>query len=176
MAATVVVKQATGSGPTLTTITNLRFKTADDPSGTDTTYPLVRPSAGSNYSYVVWLLLSASTTPAGTINNVKFYTDGTLFTDSSLVGVLRVKGITTASYTQAAGTPGTSGTLSAAVYTSGADWNGWTSGSPLSVSGSITNPSTGTISDYVALQAIVTTDQEIKTETAETLTWRYDET
>lgn len=175
MAATVVVKQATGSGPTLTTITNLRWKSADDPSGSDTTYPLVKPSAGNNYSYVAWVLLSASTTPAGTINNIKFFSDGV--DSAAFTGIWDgVKGITTATYTQATGTPGTSGDLSAAVYTSGTGIGSWTTGSPLSVTGSITNPSTGTISDYVATQVRLSTTAVAGTVAAETLTWRYDET
>lgn len=172
MAATISVKQATGSGPSAATITNLRFKTADDSSGTDTTYPLVKPSSGTNYSYVAWIYLNADTSPASTINNLKFYTDGT---NSYGTGVT-VKGITTATYTQATGTSGTSGDLSSTVYTSGTDVFSYTSASPLAVTGSISNPSTGKISNYVAMQMALATTVSAGTLSAETFTWRYDET
>ena len=172
MAATISVKQGTGATPTNTTITNLRLKTADDPSGTDTTYPLVKPSAGTNYSYVAWLRLNADTTPTGTINNVKIFTDGT----SGYGTGVTLKGITTATYAQATGTQGTSGDLSSTVYTSGTDMFTYTTSAPLAVTGSLTNPSTGIISNYVAMQMALATTVVAGTLTAETFTWRYDET
>lgn len=172
MAATVSVKQATGSGPTNTTITNLRFKTADDSSGSDTTYPLVKPSSGTNYSYVAWVFLNADSTPTGTMNNVKFYTDGT---NSYGTGVT-VKGIQTGTYAQATGTSGTSGDLSSTVYTSGTDMFTYTSASPLSVTGSLSNPSTGKVANYVAMQMALSTSVSAGTLSAETFTFRWDET
>lgn len=171
MAATVSVKQATGAGPTNTTITNLRFKTADDSSGTDTTYPLIKPTSGTNYSYVAWVRLNADTTPTTSISNVKFYTDGT----SNYGTGVTVKGITTASYSQATGTQGTTGDLSSTVYTSGTDIFTYTSASPLSVTGTISNPSTGIITNYVAMQMALSTSVSAGTLSAETFTWRYDE-
>lgn len=169
MAATVSVKQATGSGPTNTTITNLRFCTVD--AANDTTNPLVKPSSGTNYSYVAWVRINADTTPTGTINNVKFYTDGA---NGYGTGVT-VKGITTASYAQATGTAGTSGDLSSTVYTSGTDIFTYTSASPLSVTGTLSNPSTGIISNYVAMQVALSTSVTAGTPSAETFTFRYDE-
>lgn len=172
MAATTEIRQYTGSGPSGAAITNLRHKTDDNSSGTDTTYPLVKPSSGTNYGYIATLALACTTAPAGTINNVKFYTDGT---NSYGTGVT-VKGITTSSYAQATGTQGTSGDLSSSVYTAGADIFGWTSGSPLSVAGSLSNPSTGKISDYVRMQMALSTSVTPGTTAGETLTFRYDET
>lgn len=171
MAATVSVKEATSTGPTNTTVTNVRFCTADVSNDT-TTYPLVKPSSGTNYSYVKWLRLNADTSPTGTINNVKFYTDGA---NGFGTGVT-VKGITTATYSQATGTSGTTGDLSSTVYTSGTDVFTYTSASPLSVTGTITNPSTGIITNYVAMQMALSTSVSAGTLTAETFTWRYDET
>jgi hypothetical protein len=46
----------------------------------------------------------------------------------------------------------------------------------LSVTGSITNPSTGKISQFVVIQARLSTSAVAGTLTAETITWRYDET
>lgn len=174
MAATVVIKQWTGSGPTVTTVTNARYKTADDPSGTDTTYPCVKPASGTNYSYVNTLVPYASVAPTGTINNLKFYTDG-----SSGFGTgVTTKGIPLAqgSYTQAAGTQGTSGTLSAAVYTSGTDLFTYTSGSPLSLSGSLTSTTGSGTFQLLQSQVALSTSVAAGTPSAETYTWRYDET
>jgi hypothetical protein len=167
-AATVSVQQVTGSGPTLTSITNLRFNT-DDTANPGTANPLVKPAAGTNYSYEKTVYLNADTSPSGTINNVKLYSDGsigwtgcTLFVGSS------------GSYVQATGTPGTTGTQDTTIAT--ANIQNYTSGSPKSLTGSITNPSTGRISDYVKMQTAVSTSAVAGTLPSETLTFQYDET
>lgn len=174
MAATVVIKQWTGSGPTVTTITNLRYKTADDSSGTDTTYPLVKPSSGTNYSYVATVVPYASVAPTGTINNVKYYSDGsnTYGTGVTLKGIALAQG----SYTQATGTQGTSGDLSAAVYTSGTDVFTYSTGSPLSVTGSLVSTTGSGTFQLVQTQMALSTSVSAGTLTAETFTFRYDET
>lgn len=167
MAATVVVKQSTGAGPTNTTITNLRFNT-DDTANPGTTNPMVKPSAGTNRSFFKTVYLNADTSPTGTINNVKFYCDGTIgWTGCTLyVG-------TTGSYTQATGTDGTTGDDSSVAT---ADIESFTSGTPKSVTGSIDNPSTGKITDYVVMQVDLTTSATAGTLSTETLTFQYDET
>lgn len=167
MAATVSVKQAVGAGPTVTSITNLRFNT-DDTVNPGTTNPLVRPAAGTNYSYTKWVYLNADTTPSNAINNVKIYCDGAIgWTGCTLkIGA-------SGTYTQAAGTPGTTGNVSTLATT---DIQRYTSGSPKALSGSISNPSTGRISDYVAMQVSVTNSAVAGTLAAETLTFQYDET
>jgi hypothetical protein len=167
MAATVVVKQVVGSGPTATTITNLRLNT-DDTVNPGTTNPLVKPSASVNRSYWKTVYLNADTSPSGTINNVKLYADGAIgWTGCTLyVG-------STGTYTEATGTPGTTGTDSAVATADIADF---TSVAPKQLTGSISNPSTGRISDYVVLQVDLTTSAEVGTLAQETLTFQYDET
>ena len=167
MAATIVVKQSVGAGPSDTTITNLRFNT-DDTVNPGTTNPMVKPAAGTNRSYFKTVYLNADDSPSGTINNVKLYSDGTIgWTGCTLyVG-------TTGSYTQASGTPGTTGDDSAVAT---ADIAGFTSGSPKSVTGTITNPATGKITDYVVMQVDLSTSAVAGTLAAETLTFQYDET
>ena len=169
MAATTAVYQYTGSGPTGTSITNLRYKTADDSSGTDTTYPLVKPSSGTNYSYVAWVALYVSVAPSTSITNIKWYSDGGGFGTG-----VTVKGIMTNTYAQATGTQGTSGDLSSTVYTSGTDMFTYTSASPLSVTSAATT-GTGRYSYYVASQMALSTSVSAGTLTAETLTFRFDE-
>lgn len=167
MAATVSVKQAVSSGPTVQTITNCRFNT-DDTIDPGTTNPLVKPSAGTNRSYWKTVYLNADTTPSGTINNVKIYCDGTIgWTGCTLfIG-------STGTYTQATGTPGTTGNDSSVAT---ANIQDFTSGAPKQLTGSIDNPSTGKISDYVVMQVDLSTSAVAGTLAAETLTFQYDET
>jgi hypothetical protein len=167
MAATVSVKQCTGAGPDATTITNLRFNT-DDTVNPGTSNPLVKPAAGTNYSYWKTVYLNADTSPSGTINNVKIYCDGAIgWTGCTLfIG-------TTGTYTQATGTPGTTGDDSSVAT---ANIQSYTSGAPKSVTGTISNPSTGKITDYVVMQVDLSTSAEAGTLAQETITWVYDET
>lgn len=176
MAAVTKVYQYTGSGPTATNLTdnesgNLRYKTADDFDGQDTTYKVVKPGSGTNYSYVAWTALYVTTAPTGTITNIKFFTDGGGFGTG-----VTVKGIQTNTYAQATGTAGTTGDLSSTVYTSGTDLFTYTTGSPLSVTSAATSGSNARYSYYVASQMALSTSVSAGTLTAETYTWRWDET
>src|SRR2546428_6255428 len=94
---------------------NQRMTTADEnASGSPTTNPVPIPSAGSvNRSFWQNTNLYILTTPAGTINNVKWYTDGA---NSFGTGVT-CSGSNTGSYIQATGTVGTTGNNMAATYT-----------------------------------------------------------
>src|SRR3990167_6106530 len=167
MAATVSVKQSVGAGPTDTTSTNLRFNT-DDTINPGTVNPMVKPAAGVNRSYWKTVYLNADTTPTGTINNVKIYSDGTIgWTGCTLYGG------STGTYTQATGTPGTTGTDSSVAT---ANMANWTSAAKKSLTGTISNPSTGKITDYVVMQVDVSTSAVAGTLAAETITFEYDET
>lgn len=167
MSATVSVKEVNGaSAGTPVTVTNSRFCTTDDDNPL-LTYPLIKPAAGSNYSYKKSLYLNADTAPAGTINNIKFFCDG----DIGWTGVV-VKGKVADAYTQATGTPATTGDELADAT----DIESYTSASPLSLTGSIDNPDTGKISQYLELQAVIGTGAGAGALTPETCTFRYDET
>lgn len=167
MSATTSIKQVVGAGAgTATTITNLRHNT-DDTVNPGTTNPLVKPNSGTNYGFWKTVYLNADTAPSGVINNVRFFSDGTI----GWTGVTLYGGTTTA-YTEATGTAGTTGDLSGTATT---DISTYTSGSPLAVAGSIT-AATGAISAYVVLQARVSTAAVAGTLAAETTTFRYDET
>lgn len=142
---------------------SIRFKLADNDT-VDANNPIPVPAAGTNYSYLKNWRLSASTTPANTINNLKFYTDGSNGYGTGVA--LNVK--TSATYVDpvANGTTVLSGTTDAFTYTSG---------SPLSVAGSISNPSTGDFGDYVVMQMAVGTTAVQGTTGSESLTMSYDE-
>jgi hypothetical protein len=156
-----------GATPVSTTITNSRLCTTDAHNpGTDN--PLVKPDpAGTNYSFKKTLFLNADTSPTGTINNIKFFTDGTI----GWTGVV-VEGAVADAYTEPEGDVGTSGD-DASLNT---DIATYTSASPLAMTGSIANPDTGKVSQYLELQAVISDTAVAGALAAETCTFRYDET
>jgi hypothetical protein len=169
--ATVSVKERNGSGPTDTTVTTATFS-ASDVAAPGTANPLVKPASGSNYAYWKSLFLNADTTPGVAINNVKWYTDGAI----GWTGVV-LKAATRATYTQATGTLGTTGNeAGAALSVTMVDASTYVVGAPLALSGSIANPSTGKISDFLILQTVIGTSAVAGSLAAETSTWQWDET
>ena len=176
MAATVLIRRLTGAGPTATDITsiNTRANAYDTHSTADTTSPIQIPAAGTNYSYWVVTRLDCTVAPTTAINNIKWYTDG-----SNGMGTgVTVKVNTATGYVQATGTTGVTGTqLTTGNYATLAgaptDAFAYTSGSPLSVTGSTST--TGQFGDRVVYQVEVGTTATPGATSAETFTWRYDE-
>jgi len=169
MGATLSVKEVNGATPgTPNTITTMIMCTKDvyNPG---TSYPIPIIAGQTTRSYWKSIYLNADTTPDGTINNIKFYCDGDL---TGWTGITCYVG-TTDTYTQVTGTEGETGDDSTVATN---NITSYTASSPLSVSGSITNPNTGKISDYVVIQVDVDGDSAEITSHEETFTWRYDET
>ena len=166
MAATMSVKEVNGGAtPVASTITNVRFCTTDNHNpGTD--YPCVKPAAGSNYSFKKTIYLNADTSPSSIINNVKFFCDGTIEWTGVTIEVAAAD-----SYTEPTGTEGTTGDDASLNN----DITTYTSASPLSLTGSISNPDTGKISQYLELQAVISADAVAGALAAETLSFRFDE-
>jgi len=112
------------------------------------------------------------------INNIKWYTDG-----SNTMGTGVSLNVASASaYKQASGTTGTTGdVLASSFYTSNlspttaSDAFAKTSGSPVSVNGSI-GAVTGDFGDFVVYQVAVISTAGPGVTTAETLTWQYNQT
>ena len=176
MAATVYIRRLTGAGPTYTNIqsTTNRASTSDV-AAPGTSDPIPIPSAGTKYSYWVSTQLNANTAPAGTINNIKWYTDSS--NDWGTGTAMKAQDATT--YDQASGTQGDTGdilnttnytTLSAAT----ADAFSFTSASPKSVTGSTTG--TGNFGNLMVYQIEIISTAAVGTSSAETITWKYDET
>lgn len=181
MAADVQIRRKTGATPTNDNITsiNTRLSTSDNHYTTETTNPIPIPGAGTNYSFWCCTQLFANTAPTGTIDNIKWYTDGT----NSLGTGVSLNVATANVYDQATGTTGTTGTeLTVANYGNGTtDLDGapsnafaYNSGSPLSVTGSTTG--TGDFGDLVVFQSAVGSTASAGATTTETITWQYDET
>lgn len=177
MAATIKINRLTGVGPTATDITsiNTRANAEDAHTTAGTSNSILVPAAGTNYSYWVVTQLECTAITAGTVDNIKWYTDG-----SNNFGTGVGCNVNTASgYVQATGTAGTTGTeLTTGNYATLAgaptDAFAYTSGSPLSVSG--TTSTTGAFGDRVVYQITVGSTASSGATAQETFTWRYDDT
>lgn len=172
MPATLSVKQATGAAPTYTTATSVR-QNSDDTANPGTNNPLVKPTSGTNYGFWKSFCLNVDVAPAVQVNNIRFFTPGSL----GWTGVV-LYGNSASGYTQATGTIGITGdqlTLTAYPQLAGAPVlaTGWTSGSPLTVPGTLTNINDK--SNFVVLQANVSTSAVAGSLAAVTCTFRYDE-
>lgn len=172
MAATVSIKERNGSGPVDTTVTTAAFSSSDVPAP-GTANPMVRPAAaGTNYSFWKHLFLNADTTPAVAINNVKWYTDGSIGFGTGLT----LRAGTRATYTQATGTVGTTGNDAATALSMTMTAAGtYTVGAPLAITGALSNPSTGKASDFLVLQVTLADTVGPGILPTESTTWGYDE-
>ena len=176
MTATVLIRRLTGAGPSATDITsiNTRANAADAHSTNDTASPITIPGAGTDYSYWVVTRLDVTVGPSGTINNVKWYTDGA---NGFGTGVT-CKVNTASGYVQATGSAGNGTQLTTGNYATLAgaptDAFAYTSGSPLAVTATTTT--TGQFGDRVVYQTEVGTTALPGATAQETFTWKYDET
>ena len=152
MAATVVIRRITGAtgAQSATDLAggNTRANAFDTHTTADTTNPVQKPTTSLNFSFWVSTRLDATVTPAGTIDNIRWFTDGA----NGFGTGITAKGNTATSYKQATGTVGQTGIiLNTTNYTTLAgatvDVFTHTSGSPKAVSGSISNPTTGQFGD-----------------------------
>ena len=188
--ATMAIKQYTGSTPDKTTVTTPRLSTSDSANpGTGNPVPI--PSA--DYYYSFWMCLALCITAmndATLINNHKFYMDGacgwTMGTGGDLFIDIRDSGdngCPAGSYDQATGTVGTTGhwmddgTNGHTYYkdqtATPAAADAYTSGSPLTVD---TQDMTGAGElDHIVVQVKVASDATRGAQSAETLTFQYDE-
>lgn len=177
MAATVQIVRLTGATPTATDITsiNTRANAEDAHTTAGTSNSILVPASGTNYSYWVTTRLNVTAITSGTVDNVKWYTDGSNNFGTGVTCVVSTAG----TYVQATGTAGTTGTqLTTGNHAglAGAPVNAftYTSGSPLSVTGSTTT--TGEFGDRVVYQIEVADTAASGATAQETFTWRYDDT
>lgn len=145
---------------------------------------LIVPPSGVTYSYWVSVRWNDETSPIGSIDNLKFYTDGleTLPEGIDIFGGLAFNA-PNAGYRQATGRTGQFGDQLSMANHSGLgaepeDLFQYTSGTPLDMAGSITNPGVGDFGDFLVYQFSISSVYEGGTlETgAEAFTMQYDET
>lgn len=168
MAATVRILSYHGASgaesPTaLTNGQQIRYKQADNDT-VDLNNKIPITTGVTNYSFIKNLRFEAQTTPSNTIDNLKVYADGA----NGLGTGVDVQIKTSATYVD----PVANGT---AQMTGGASVFTYTSGSPLSVTGSINNPSTGAFGHYICTQMTVADTASPGTTPSETITFSYDE-
>lgn len=162
MPATVQIVEKNGAGGTTTDKTSgtIRLKKADN-STVDLANPLVKPGAGSDWSFEKWLRLNVTGGSYTQITNVRAYTDG-----SSGLGTginLWLKAV--ASYATPALGSSSAGYANAFTYTSGA---ALTLGA-----GPFT--STGEKGDHAVFLAEVTSIASGGLTPSETITFAWDE-
>jgi hypothetical protein len=197
MVATVVVKEMNASPVEYTTVdagaSPARYKTKDEVTS-DLNYPCVIAASGLHYSY--WkshcLDLSGSFTR---INNVRFYTDGTIAWTLGTGGLVQIgqldatplvtaQGVAVASYDQATGTEGitgddlydaTNGHASYKVGVGAAPVNVTTfvSATPMIVD--LGNHDAAEKTKYIVTQVVLDDDATQGLQADETFTWMYDE-
>ena len=162
MAATVQIIEKNGAGgtPTDKTSGQIRFKNADNAT-VDTANPMVKPGAGTDYSFEKWLRLNVTGGTYTEITNIKAYMDGANGLGTGVT--LYAKAV--ASYATPAEATGTAGYTDAFTYTSG---------SPLSL-GAGPYTSTGEKGDHLVMMLAVGTTASGGITSSEVLTFSYDE-
>lgn len=175
----VQIHRLTGAGPTGTDITgiNTRANAEDAHTTAGTSNPIRKPAAGTNYSYWVSTRLFFDSSGTGTINNIEWYSDGANGMGTG-IGVI---GNDASAYTQATGTPGETGDeLTTVAYPglSGApvDVFSFTTGSPKSIPGDVTDPTDEYFANLFVYQVTVDDTASAGATNQETFTWRYDST
>lgn len=182
MAADVQIRRWTGvlASEVKTDISsiNTRANAVDTHTVADTASPVQIPGAGTKYSYWVSTRLFANTAPDGTIDNIRWHTDGTA---NFGTGVDAIVAPATA-YVQATGTPADTGNeLTTGVHSgiTGAPVDAFSNypaaGTALAIAGSIV-ATTGDFANFAVYQITVTTTADPGPTVAETFTWLYDET
>lgn len=175
MVATVVINRLTGAGPAETAITSActRAGASDEPTNGS---PVRIPTSSCNYSYWVNTQLDATAAPDNQIDNIQWYTDGTLSFGTGIFAIVT----TACTYTQADGVAGSSGSLLdltnypniASGGTSPAASR--TSSCKLAVAGSIA-AATGAFGDRVVFQLSVDNTASPGNSAEETFTFEFDE-
>ena len=162
MAATVQIVEKNGAGgtPTDKTSGQIRFKNADNAT-VDTSNPMVKPGAGTDYSFEKWIRLSVTGGTYTEITNIKAYMDGS----SGLGTGVTLYAKAVASYATPAEATGTAGYTDAFTYTSG---------SPLTL-GAGPYTSTGEKGDHLVMMLAVGTTASGGITPGESLTMGWDE-
>lgn len=164
---------------------NIRWKTNDNAT-IDSVDPVPIPAAGTNYSYWKQIYLKCDVAPDTSVDNIKFFTDGTGYGTGITLNVAdqfpTKNNASSSGYEVATGTPGSTGNeviANHAGVTSVTDSFTFTSGSPLagptiSEDTNIIN-AVGETTNYLVFQLAVISTATPGNKTDETLTFQYDE-
>lgn len=160
MAASVSVRvyTSTNAGTQSSAVTGIDFISADNATNSSANR-VANPITAGNNSFEKWIKLYVDTAPDNQIDNIQFWTDGSIDANTTLdVGVTATGATPTASTSSVA-------TTDATTYTSGSKLT-WDAG-PYTT--------TGAIDDYLVLQLQTTASAAAGNWTQETLNYSYDE-
>lgn len=176
--ATVIVNRLTGTTPDKTNITDIN--TVIEASDAHTTggggNPVLAPESGANNSFWASFRLEVTANASGnTINNMKWYTDGT----NSFGTGIEMQVALASAYAQASGTVGTAGSALSAnthLITSPTGAFVYTAASPLDINNTVTGTTaTGEIGDYVVNQFQISSVAGAGSSETETWSYQYDQ-
>ena len=160
MAATVNITSYHGASPSGTTVTAWRNKLADNDTA-DNNNRIPIPTSGTQYAWVKHIALVAATSPTSLIDTLQMWSSGSLPT-----------GVQMFAQDHAYTDPTTQQATPLTGWTN--NYTGFTSGSPLSLAGSISNPSTGKINtNYLQLQLAIISTAAVGVMAAQTITQSY---
>jgi hypothetical protein len=196
MPATVIIEQSNGGsdgspGNENTVSVSTRLQTKDQYAPSDTSYPIPIPESGFNYSYWIHIYLKITVAPSVKINNIRFYSDGSIGWNFGTGGELRRgkrdsgdQGCTMdTEYDVATGTEGTTG-HPIEDGTNGHDYYNAQTTKTVNVNNDTeASPATVDSGDHssvgkckaVVLQVKVAADGVQGEQSDETLTFKYDE-
>ena len=162
MAATVQIIEKNGAGGTGTDKTSgtIRFKNADNAT-VNTSNPMVKPGAGTDYSYEKWIRFNVTGGTYTEISNIKAYCDGSVSFGTGVT--VYAKAVT--NYATPAEATSATGYADIATYTSG---------SPLTL-GAGPFTSTGEKADHLVMMMAVASTASGGLTPTETLTIAWDE-
>lgn len=182
MPALVTIRRWTGdpAAPSKVDITGIdtRANVEDAHSVFGPANPIPIPADGENRGFWVHTQLSADSTPSGTINNIRWHTDGS----NNFGTAVNVIGEAASEYVQAPGEEGISGTPLAVAAHPGllaepVNVFAFTPVSPKQLAGSLSNPDTGDIPNAAFVYQFIIGDTALPGTTGkEIFTFRYDET
>lgn len=176
MTATVQIHRFTGAGAGSgadITSTTTRMKQADNGTA-DTNNPV--PAVTTSYSYWVSTRLDVTVAPANGLATLKWYSDGTSAGTGLTVKGAKASTGANAGYRQATSAIALNNTNHTGLdVASPTDVSTYTSGSPISLTGSI-GAATGYFGDFWVYQLEATSSASPGPMTARTYTWQYDET
>lgn len=178
MAATVIINRINGAGAVLSPITGINtvvnMVDSQQSNAALSTNPIPIPPSGSTLSWWAVTRLQCTVAPSGTINNIRWYTNGT---NNWGTGVSCL-GNAASAYTQATGSPTNGTILNPTNYPSlvaaTTNVNGFTSGAPATIAGSTTTAVS--FGNYFVYQFTILPSASPGVTTAQSFTWAYDET
>lgn len=118
------------------------------------------PITAGNRSYEKWVTARVDVAPDNACNNFKFWTDGTVQTETTLYGGTTATGVTPTDSASSVAT------TDATTWTSGAKYT-WHAGNLTAI---------GHVTDFMVLQLATTGSATAGNWTQETLSYSYDET